>query len=399
MPTAKPLFQGTKPAEKIAASPAQQPVAPQTEPKKAPPAPKHPIALAITDTTDDRWNRGILRKGSADRLATILVIATPATVLLQTGTAVRFASGSLRRITHIEPKANHIEIGLDGPLDPYLDGGRRAETLDDISVATGKDQFVLSDWTDNNWLRGVWNLRDQHHRRSFFVRRDAPGMPRLRVGMLLAFAASGIRRITETRIDGANLRVFLDNEIRPFGDGAPNVVRVLSPMTSFEESATLSLAENPNAESTAGGSRNAGAENGRMIHLANSGAIARVRRGTVLRFASGTLRNVIQVVTKHSHSEVLLDRSIDLKRDTASTALSIAGPRRLVDGVPVDYVYKVPEFPRSSALYQVLIDEARKRARALPAPAYEKQQGTPARLITLIGYAPTGQSRQSGCYS
>jgi len=41
-----------------------------------------------------------------------------------------------------------------------------------------------------------------------------PARPSLRPGMLLSFVVSGVRRIIDARIEGKNLRVFLDGEIK-----------------------------------------------------------------------------------------------------------------------------------------------------------------------------------------
>lgn len=350
---------------------------------------KHSVVLTIADTTDAYWSRGVLRKGSADRLGTIRVVATPESAALQARTIIQFASGSLRRITRLEKKGNFIEICLDGPINPIRDGAQPAKTLPD-ELVTGPASFLLSEWTDKNWLRGVWNISGPNHRRSFFVRTDLASSPRLRQGMLLSFATSGVRKVMEVRAEGKNARVFLDAEIRPFGDGAPNRVTVLAPMTALEETSILSLdkvggtkANPPKGKQTS------------VLNVENDAVSARISPGSILRLASGLMRRVVSLEPESRHTVVRLDRSIDRDLTIAPSVVSIADPRRVVDGQWQDYVYDVPTFAAPKALFQLLVSEARRRGRGFVSERQKSTESVPRILVlSLVPHQPANQGNR-----
>jgi glycosyltransferase involved in cell wall biosynthesis len=381
------------PAAKAAARPARHAVRP---PPPVTPRRSRTGTLDYIDHTDANWKRGVARKGERGRLGGILVRKTDDLARVVPGSVLRFAGGAARCVTAIEAKDNTANIVLDGPLDP---AGNCFPARIDIFAAdwspAGGAAFVIKDWTDKRWWRGIWNHRDNRYRQGLTVKTDMATQTGLATGARLRFAASGIRSIVGHDDDGHNnRRLWLDDTIRPLADGAPHPVAIIAPASQEAGSLPFSL-----ARADAGWPRGILAQDqpdmrARQAVLLDPVAVSHVRRGTLLRFAQETILRVTAAVTQPDGLAVAVDGLLDPLVHGHPAAVFLVDQADVPQGVAARYRFPDVGLTANDPLHLILATHARRHGAAVrPSAAAAGQRR--ALVLSPVSPAPANQGNRA----
>ncbi|WP_430912058.1 glycosyltransferase [Methylobacterium sp. sgz302541] len=386
-----------KPAPDVAPA---APVSPAARPQAAVPQTPLPMqgTLKILDLTDERWQAGIARTGSADRPGAVLVARSEGGPALAPGLLVRGASGTARTVRSVEMAADRATLVLDGALNPYLDGA--PGQLDAIvntaasGAASRKPNLTLIDWSDALWWRGVWNKRDHRWRRGFFLKTATVEALGLEVGALLRFPASGLRRIASINPEGRDTRIWLDHEIRPLGDGAPKEIEVVAG-TRFPAGSALELSTARQGSGWPCGILDVNTPEGRPgTRVLLKGEVA-LARGTALTFASGRVARVLGTAKAKDGTEVALDTIVDPGVDGHPGEVHTLDELEILKQKPARLLFPDAALPARDPLHARLVADARRRGRVLP-PARSATTSERPRILflTLVPPAPANQGNR-----
>jgi glycosyltransferase involved in cell wall biosynthesis len=381
------------PARQATANPNQrvtQPVPPVT--------PRRPQIgdLEFIDHTDNNWKHGVARKGERSRLGCILVRKTDDLAKVAPGSVLRFASGVARCVTAIEPKDNGATIVLDGPLDPFGSSfpARIGVFAADWSPVAGTS-FLVNDWTERRWWRGVWNHRDNRYRQGLMVKTDNATKMGLATGAVVRFAASGIRTIVNHDDDGYNNRLlWLDGTIRPMADGAPNPVVIIAPVTHELGSLPFSL-----ARGDAGWPRGVLAQDqpdlrAQQAVLLDLAAVGHVRRGTLLRFSCGRILRVTSAFAQPDGLVVTVDGILDpLVHGHPATAF-LVDEADVPHGVTAPYRFPDVGLTANDPLHLILAAHARRHGAAVRAPVPSASPQRRVLVLSLVSPCPANQGNR-----
>ena len=373
-----------------AAAPVQQ--------QQAPPSPaseKLPSAkLAVLNLNDSYWTKGVSSFGSVQTPSAFVTPLDHASMALVPGTVLRFAGSGLRRIVKTEPKPPVLNIYVDRPLSPFLDGApNNVEVVvphdDDRAVST----FALPERNGEGWLRGVAMEKTGRHRRGFFLPSSEPAAGVIAAGTVLRFAASGERTVVAIEDAENGRRVWLDDRIGPVGDGAPNPVGIVRHPKPGE--AILRPLDRTD-ETWENGIRRISGQAGRHGALIDAGTCPpRLSPGAFIEFPGSGLRRVVGVEPGDGTVCLWVDAALEPARDGHPHCARLLDELATVDGMPSRALYPVPAFAASAPLYLTLVHQARRDGRAIP-PAYPPPKTDRPRVLflTLVPPFPASQGNR-----
>ncbi len=353
-------------------------------------------SLEYIDHTDNDWTHGVARKGERGRLGTILVRKTDDFAKVAPGSVLRFATGAARCVTAVEPKSNSANIVLDGPLDPIGNCfPARIEVFAADWSPVGDASFIIPDWTDKRWWRGVWNHRDNRYRQGLMVKTDMATRTGLAAGAQLRFAGSGVRTIINHDDDGHNnRRLWLDGAIRPMADGAPHSVAIIAPLKPEAGSLPFSL-----ARTDAGWPRgillqDQADQRAQQTVLLDPVATGHVRRGTLLRFAQETILRVTAAVTKPDGLVVTVDGILDPQLHGHPAVAFLVDEADVPQGVAARYRFPDVGLIANDPLHLILTTHARRHGAAVRPPAAGAAPQRRALVLSSVSPCPANQGNR-----
>ncbi|MGQ9369007.1 glycosyltransferase [Azospirillum sp. ST 5-10] len=372
-----------------AAAPAAAAAGATVTPAAAEPPPP-PVRLEVKNLNDAYWTRGISRFGSVQTPSAFVTEGGEACLGLAPGTVLRFPHSGLRRVVKTERRAPVVNVYVDRPLNPFLDGAPAAVEV--VPPRAGGDlpsRFAMAERSGDGWLRGVTLERGDRHRRGFFLPAGEPASAALRPGTVLRFAASGERTVVAAEEAEGGRVLWLDGPIGPVGDGAPRPVEIVR-VPAADEALLF-----PEARDGGGWRRGilrdpAGRRHGLLV--ATAACPDRLAPGACIDFPGSGPRRVVAVERAGAATAVLVDGALDPARDGHPGWARLLGEE---DGVPVRPLFPVPAFPAADPLYLALVRQARGAARALPAAPPAPRGDRPRVLfLTLVPPFPATQGNR-----
>lgn len=261
----------------------------------APAAPTTPVTkpnaggeLITTDTvtlnnfTSNVWLKGVFR--NADGFS---VRNNPANLAaLKSGTTIKFADGSVRKVTRIQVVGQHLSVfvtggRLDGNKVGYPNkisivkttgdsgndsnagnnsGGNNNNAVTTPNVSSGS--VTLNNFTSNVWNKGVFR-----NNVGFSVKNTPANVATLKAGVDLKFADGSVRKITRVQVVGQHLSIFVTGS-RLDGNkvGYPNKISIVNGNGNSNTDSGNTTGGNTNNEGTTGGNTDSGSgSNGNTV--------------------------------------------------------------------------------------------------------------------------------------
>jgi glycosyltransferase involved in cell wall biosynthesis len=359
-------------------------------PADAAPADAAPAgAITLLDIVDENCAAGVSRHGWPDRPGAILVARDGQAERLATGDHVRLPSGRLRQVVEVLPRDDALIVQLDLPVSTILDRGPCALALmrETPASRTGHGLRTIGR-SDDSWHHGVWRVSDRRYRAGILFDPSAPAAAEVGPGALLVFAQSGLRRVVEAELTREGLRVWLDGEIVPFGDGAPLPVRLVRAADSGTDPQLLLSAET-SARCTHGVVTRGGETRGRGALF--SLPAPPLARGDMLEFAHSGRRQVLSVQRHDDAVEVRLDAAICAELDGYPNGVRRCGPA----AGRSSRAFSVPAFTARDFAHVRLAQLARQDRRAIPAARPGRSHDRPRILFaTPVPPLPANQGNR-----
>ncbi|PPQ37160.1 Glycosyltransferase involved in cell wall bisynthesis [Rhodoblastus acidophilus] len=385
-PAPKPWFAANAVAQAQAQAPAAAPSAPR---QTARPGPRRPKIgeVELVNQTDPNWRGGVARTGGREKLGAVLIRKGGAAERIAPGVVLRFANGAARRVTRVEAKDHHVLAELDGFLAPSgAQHPAKVAVHEALWSPRAERSFILHDFSDRRWRRGVWNVNNERFRRGFSIKTALARELGLEVGARLRFAASGWRVIVEIDGNERDSRVWLDDVIKPFGDGAPNPIQLAA---APAERPGFALDPTRAAEGWPGGvlaAPKAGDPVGRTL-LVVAGPDD-IRRGDLLECGDEVVR-VLSAAPDGAALRVVLDRTIQ-----PCGRVCVADECDYPDGASPSYLFPDSELPAKDPLFRTLGQEAARRGAALPASRPQISPQRRALVLSSVAPCPANQGNR-----
>lgn len=194
--------------------------------------------VTLNNFTSSVWLKGIFR--NADGFS---VRNTPANLsALKSGTTIKFADGSVRKVTRIQVVGEHLSIFVTGGR---LDGNKvgypnkvsivnatenNGGTSGNSGSNAGETPSVSgSSFTVNNFTSDVWHKGVFRNNVGFSVPNTAANLANLKAGVNLKFADGSVRKITRVQVVGQHLSIFVTgSKLDGNKVGYPNKITIVT---------------------------------------------------------------------------------------------------------------------------------------------------------------------------
>lgn len=282
-----------------------------------------PLRLLPESLTNTHWWMGVSEFGDAEA-PSVFTTKDKLAEQFKPGTRLRFAGSGIRRVVSVQRKAPLFNVRVDGPLRPLLDGAPHAVELMPVPplALPHRLEFAADPEGDSGWFRGVFVGPGEWQRRGVRLRAAGAAADAVEPGAVLDFDSAGSRTVLAVDEVADTLEVWLDGPVGPMADGAPR-----SPQLTWlplPDDGLLSLVDDPEGGFALGIGGAAEAASVRVL-LGEDGTNAPTR-GTLLRFGSGALRQVVDVALQERTATLQLDGPLDPALDGAPRAVHGLGP-------------------------------------------------------------------------
>jgi glycosyltransferase involved in cell wall biosynthesis len=351
--------------------------------------------LELVNLIDGNWAGGVAHSGHLDRLGAITVKKSGDFASVTQGSVLRFATGAARRVMSIEICDTYAILALNGPLGPEAAGfPAKIEIVEDAWSAQPEVSFVLHDWTDKRWQRGVWNIRDDRFRRGFTIKTAKAKELGLSTGARLLFAASGQRVVVDSESKGNDTRVWLDGSIRPLADGAPHPIVVDRGADTGIGGMPFNLARAN--EGWPGGvlAEDRGCYRAGRAILLDLAAADLVRRGSLLRFNGKQIARALSALSQADGLEVALDCGLVGAQQGALNSFVLVDESEVPEGVAPPYRFPDAGLQAKDPLFLTLAFEAMRRGAALRAAEPVRSNQLRALVVTAVSPCPANQGNR-----